>query len=566
MERLKKRLVWTLTILVFFFILAAVRTAYIQVYHGEHYARKALDRDITQVSLEDYSRGRILDRNLKPLASSYRSNRIVVFPEQLEEPELIAGGLADITGSEFSAVRSMLSGKKAVVLPFNISWEQAGLIQEAGWKGVLVLPYNFRYGPRPLAVHVLGHLGRIRDIRELEGFNKGGEKTYKLSDWVGRKGLEYFYEKELRGMYPSAFAGIYTDALGKSLPGVPVVVDTKIGDFTRSDLITTIDADIQEIVENVMDRSVKKGAVVVMDRVSGDILAMASRPAYHPNPAVIDPVSAGGDERFVNQALSLFQPGSVFKVVVAAAALSEGAVRSDTSFTCDGDRETPIRCWKKEGHGTITFAEAFAQSCNSTFVKTAMELGSDRLIGYARLLGLENQQIVGYPAEADARQDLNLIAGKYNLANSSVGQGPVLATPVQITAMINTIANGGIFLQPALVKELLPAKGNPVKIEAGEPVRVISPKVAREIMDMMEKVTRSGVGQKAWVEQGGTAGKTGSAELAKSSEVVNAWFSGYGPLDNPRYTITALVRDGNSGGETAAPVFREIMERLVNLN
>lgn len=565
MERLKNRLVWTITILVFFFILAAVRTAYIQIYHGEHYARKALARDVTQVSLEDYSRGRILDRNLQSLASSYRSNRIVVFPEELEKPDLVADRLADIIGSEFSAVRSMLSGKKPVILPLNINREQAGLIEDAGWKGVLVLPYNFRYGPQPLAVHVLGHLGRIRDIRELEGLNKTSEKTYQLSDWVGRKGLEYFYEKELRGMYPSAFAGIYTDALGKSLAGMPVVVDTKIGDFTRSDLITAIDADIQEVVENVMDRRVKKGAVVVMDRVSGDILAMASRPAYHPDPALIGPVS-GSDERFVNQAVALFQPGSVFKVVVAAAALSEGIVRSDTSFTCEGDRETPIRCWKKEGHGTITFAEAFSQSCNSTFVKTAMALGPDRLIGYARLFGLENQQIIGYPVEADTRQDLDLIAGKYNLANSSVGQGPVLATPVQMTAMINTIANGGIFLQPVLVKELLMAKGNSVKIKAGEPVRAISPEVALEIIDMMEKVTKNGVGQKAWVEQGGTAGKTGSAELSQNSEVVNAWFSGYGPLDNPKYTITVLVRDGNSGGETAAPVFREIMEGLINLN
>lgn len=563
METIKRRLVWTLAILVFFFSLAAARTGYIQVVRGEQYSRMALAGGTSGVSLEDYPRGKILDRHYRPLTGSYNSNSILVFPELLEDQDSAAKALSVATGAGLPAVSSVLSGGKPAVLPIEEKDRETGLILETGWKGVLVAPFSFRYGPRPLAAHVVGHLGKIRDTRELEELNSTTGKNYRISDWAGRQGLEFFYEKDLRGMYPAAYAGLYTDALGKPLSGLPVLVNTKMDDSTRCDVATTIDANIQDMVERVMDRHIKKGAVVVMDSSTGDLLAVASRPGYNPNPAVNGLLPATGDERFVNQAVSLFQPGSVFKVVVAAAALSEGIATPGTRFFCGGSGDRPIGCWKKEGHGSITLEEAFAQSCNPVFAKLGLELGPQRMISCARSLGMESQLIAGYPAAADRRQDLSLIAGRYNLANSSVGQGPVLATPVQITAMINTIAGGGIYLQPRLVREIRPAGSPPRAVAAGEPVRAISPQVAARVGVMMEMVTKHGVGTKAWVSRGGTAGKTGSAQPGNGVESVNAWFSGYGPLACPRYTVTVLAREGVSGGETAAPVFREIMENLL---
>ncbi|MCL5935560.1 MAG: penicillin-binding protein 2, partial [Firmicutes bacterium] len=288
METIKRRLVWTLAILVFFFSLAAARTGYIQVIRGEHYSRMALAWGTSGVSLEDYSRGRILDRHSRPLTGSYISNRILVFPELLEDPDFTATALSGATGAGLPAVSSMLSGGKPAILPIGVKGGQAGLIRESGLKGVLVAPFSFRYGPRPLASHVVGHLGKIRDTRELEELNRTTGKKYRISDWIGRQGLEYFYEKELRGMYPAAYAGLYTDALGKPLSGLPVFVNTKMNDSTRCDVVTTIDANIQDMVERVMDRHIKKGAVVVMDRSTGDLLAVASRPGYNPDPAVND--------------------------------------------------------------------------------------------------------------------------------------------------------------------------------------------------------------------------------------------------------------------------------------
>ncbi len=565
MERIMPRLVWTMVILVFFLMLAAARAGYIQVVRGEHYARMALTSGTTGIALEDYSRGRILDRHGRSLTGTYTSNRVLVLPDLLEDPDYFAVWLCSMTGGDYPAVRKMLSDKRPVLLPFKLSASQLESIREPGWKGVLVVPYQFRYGPGPLAAHVTGHLGRIRDVRELEELNRLNGKNYLLSDWVGRQGLEYFYEKELKGMYPSGFAGLYVDAAGRALPGKPVMVNTDLGDFTRSDVVTTISADIQKMVERSMDRHIKKGAVVVMERSTGDLLAVASRPAYSPDPVKGGLLSAAGDERFVNQALSLFQPGSTFKVVVAAAALSEGLARPDTVFNCDGFRDKPIRCWNGAGHGGVTLAEAFAHSCNPVFAKLGMELGPEKLITYARALGLDNQGITGYPAAPDRRQDLRLMAGRYKLVNSSVGQGPVLATPLQITAMVNTVANGGVYLQPRLVMEVRPPRGAPREIRPAVPVRALSPEVSRQICDMMEMVTRQGVGRRAWANPGGTAGKTGSAQPVEGADRVNAWFSGYGPLDGPGYIVTVLVREGVSGGETAAPVFREIMEGIFSL-
>lgn len=562
MEITRKRLVWTFAVLVFFFICVVARVGYLQIIQGEHIARRALAGEINGIALEDYQRGGILDRHLRPLTDGYSSNRVVLFPRLMEDPGAVAAGLSSVTGEDPASIREYLSEGKPVVLPLRITPEQAGHIQESGWQGVLVAPCVYRYGPRPLAAHVVGYLGRIRDLDELKELNASGSKSYLLSDWVGRQGLEHVYEKELRGLYSSGVAGFYKDALGRPLPGIPLTVNAALKDFTRSDVITTIDADIQYMVEKVMDRHIKKGAVVVMDNAGGDILAMASRPAYNPDPGAGDLALPDKDEKFINQAISLFQPGSIFKVVLAAAALSEGVARPDTVYHCRGNREEPVRCWKDEGHGAITLSEAMAYSCNPVFVALGRELGPQKIISYARALGLENQGILGYPAVPDRRQDLSLIAGKYNLASSSVGQGPVLATPLQITAMMCAVANDGIYREPRLVMEIRPVRGEPEKIAPAEPVRAISPEVARQLREMLEMVTRRGVGQKAWVAGGGSAGKTGSAQLGRDSETVNAWFSGYAPLDNPRYTVTVLVREGAGGGETAAPVFREIVNGI----
>lgn len=220
--------------------------------------------------------------------------------------------------------------------------------------------------------------------------------------------MERFYDHDLAAGRPRSYARLYTDACGQWLQGLGVEVNLTGPDPERQDVVTTLDADIQRIVEKVMDAHVKNGAVVVMDARSGDILAMASRPKFNPDPRQIGRYLEGEPEALLDQGVCLFAPGSLFKVVVAAAALAEGVVTPETTFTCRGEKDRPVRCWSERGHGTVSFQEAFAQSCNPVFARVALALGAEKLISYARLFGLDNQRVAGYPVPFDRRQNLAL--------------------------------------------------------------------------------------------------------------------------------------------------------------
>lgn len=561
---LRKRLVQTFFILVLLFVPLIFHLAVIQLGKGDFYAIKALNQETHEVVLEDYPRGQILDRNMRPLTDSFEANRVVVFPAAIKEPALVANELAHILHDSPNRLMSLMSGGPRY-LPYPISTKTASAVNMLDETGVMVLPVTFRYGSRPLAAQVVGHLGRVSSLEELPRLKEGTSKEYRLNDWVGRTGLEKIYEKELKATGGQSYARTLVDARGNWLSGAGIEVDTRGTDLGRKNVVTTIDFDIQKAVEDVLDERVKKGTVVVMEAASGDIVALASRPAYNPRPDQLDRyLIDSGEDTFVNHGTALYQPGSIFKLVIAAAALAEGIATPDTILTCDGGQDKLIKCWHQPGHGRITLSEAIAQSCNPAIAQLAQKLGSDKIIHYARAFGFENQNIIGYPEPFDKRQDLSLIAQPYNLINSSVGQGPVLATPVQITVMMNTLVNNGMYLSPRLVKEVRGEDKKASKVfHQYKKRRVISNNNAIQIKHMLEKVTTTGVGQEAYVPVLGSAGKTGSAQVGDDHNTVNAWFSGYAPLDNPRYVVTVLVRDGVSGGETAAPVFKEIMKKLL---
>jgi penicillin-binding protein 2 len=559
--RIDKRLVWTFSLLALFFFLLTVRLGYIQVIEGDSYRRRAVERETDSIVLEDYSRGEILDRNLQSLTGSHSANRLVVFPKLVDNLTEVSFGIASVVGVDAAEITEKISRGPAR-LPYPLTPEQSSAIASRGWKGVLVAPVSLRYGSRPLASQVVGHLGRVRDLDEVGTLSKTIGRDYRLSDWVGRQGLEKYFEPVLKGDYPAGSVRLYKDAAGNVLGGLPLEVSAGV-DPTRFNVVTTIDLAIQSKVEEIMDGHKVKGAVVVMSP-SGDILAMAGRPSYNPDPLKIKDYVDGGKDDFLDQCTALFQPGSIFKVVVAAAALEEGAVSENSMFFCGGREDKLIPCWHP-GHGNLSFARAFADSCNPTFARIGLNIGADKIIEYAGRLGLNNQSITGYPVPRDSRQNLNLIAGKYNLVNSSVGQGPVLASPIQITAMMNTIINGGIYKQPRLVSEISGAGGVKQAYPAGEGRRAISRGTADRLLKLLGMVTSEGVGREAYVPGSGSAGKTGSAQLGDDMNAVNAWFSGFVPLRNPQYVITVLVRDGESGGKTAAPLFREMAEEILKL-
>ncbi|HZK18688.1 MAG TPA: penicillin-binding protein 2, partial [Clostridia bacterium] len=540
------------------FCILGAHLFFIQIVNGEEYAMRAAQQSTETVVLEEVSRGDILDRNLISLTGGSINDFVIVFPKAIEDPVEIVSELASITGLDEETIGGYLD-KGTCYIPYPLTPAQAGEIDSRNWQGVTVQSVKLRYGPRPLANHVLGYLGFPEDST-LQALAAGSDKHYRAGDLVGVHGLEKHYEDALKGTKAVGSVSAYFDAADKLIPGPSFALKDVAPDLGRQDLVLTIDSRIQGEVERIMDNTVQNGAVVVMDVHTGDILAMASRPNFDPSPGGAKPM--GGDGALLDQCTSYYQPGSVFKIVIAAAAIEEGMVGSGSEFFCEGAEDDLISCWHKEGHGEINFAEAFANSCNPAFARIGLELGAERVIDYAQRFGLGESNITGYERQAPIL-GLEAIGEGYNLVNSSIGQWPVLATPVQVTAALNTLVNNGVYIEPRLVKALrYPGGGIAKYFPMGESRKVVSALTARQMREMMEMVTTDGVGKGAYIELFGSAGKTGSAQTEGENPRIDAWFTGYSPLDEPQYVVTVLIKDGVSGSVSAAPVFREIMENI----
>jgi len=557
------RLEWSRWLLLLAFLAVTWHLYGIQVSRGAALATQARQMNAEEVPLEEYARGQINDRSGIPLTGPYTANGVVVFPQLMDDSRRDSIALARILDLNPDLLTDKaIDGAYRLTAPLKTA--QLKKLRQADLPGVFLLPVSHRYGTSPLAAHVTGHLGKIDSIGQLDQLRSASGKHYDLGDWVGKSGLEYFYEAQLKGQQPKELAYLALDARGRLVRGPGLTVETANSDPARRNVVTTIDYHLQQMVEDVMDAYVDSGAVVVMEAGSEDILAMASRPCFNPAPRYMEEtVTSTAGNIFLDRNIALYQPGSIFKVVLAAAALETGIVEYGTEFHCDGLSAAPIHCWYEQGHGDITFRQAFAQSCNPSFVRLGEMLGADKIIAYAKALGLGEQTITGYPAKQTG-QDLSQIGAAFNLPNSSIGQGPVLATPVQLAAMINTFVSGGVYYTPRLVKGLSDDKNQITEfIEGPEPRRALQPETARQLRELMRLTTTEGTGKKADVPVWGSAGKTGSAEVAGEDNLVNAWFAGYAPADNPRYVIVVLAENSRSGGETAAPVFRAIAEKLL---
>ncbi|MDI6906259.1 MAG: penicillin-binding protein 2 [Thermoanaerobacterales bacterium] len=532
------------------------RLGVIQVAQHDLYAGARLEQGTAAVPLESEPRGRILDRNLAPLAGGVPEECVVIIPALMKDADHVVRRLAAVLGRPVSEVRSQMG--KPGALPYSLSPSQRRALAAHQWEGVYVLPVTVRYPTPSLAAHVLGFTGPVAGRDEIAALSRAGSKSYGLGDRVGKAGLELAYEQDLKGSRPARTARVFVDARGRPLQGLGLVVTEGAPDG-RHDLVLTLDRRVQAAVEEVLDRHGVRGAAAVLDVGNGDLLAVASRPGFDPR-APGKAAKKDGDP-FVNRALALYQPGSVFKLVVAAAALEEGLVTPESVFRCEGRSEQLIPCWNGAGHGELTFGRAFAESCNPTFAKVALRLGAERLAAFSRRLGLEDDGIIGLPVKHDPRQDLSAIARPYNLVNASIGQGPVLLNAVQAAGLAATFANGGTYFRPRLVAEVRSGGKVLRRLPPDQGRPAVSSGTAAAMRRLMTLVTTEGNGRSAWVPGWGSAGKTGTAELGDGC--TNAWFVGYTPLARPRYAIAVFIEGGVSGGEAAGPVFREIADRLL---
>lgn len=571
-------------IFIFLFLGLLVRLLQLQIVEGEELAALA-ERIRTQTVFgEEFPRGDILDRNGESLLDSREQPAVVIFPAMWENSEQAIVQLSRTLGIRAEKIQGKLElaqkyhANGPFILHTNLSEQELSELNELDIPGVYVVPIKSRYGPESLAVHLIGHLNSIDgptwERLKKEGRGEQGLDSYLKSDVIGVKGLEAQYESYLRATQPEYYLEATVDAKGQLLSGLGFKKIETFAAKERNNLILTIDKNIQKAVEEVMDKRVKKGAVVVLDVNTGEVLAMASRPVFDQNNIAEFLTPDGKDEHeFVNRALEHYYPGSIFKTIIAAAALEEGIAHPEQKYICSGKYVFPtgltIPCWKKEGHGQLSLTEALAQSCNPIFIEIGLKLGREKILEYVQRFGLKDEVLLGY--RLNKFTSFNIEPNSPGaIGNAVLGQQGVMLSPLQVASVMATIANQGVYLQPRVVERIETGANQVVKSWETPPgQRAITSSTAEKVKTMLTAVTTEGTGKKAWLGEWGAAGKTSTAQTGivkeTGAEIVNGWFAGFAPLQQPKYAVAVMIEDAIAGGIDAAPVFKEIMEKILSM-
>ena len=526
-----QRLLAIFSLMILLFGLLVTRLSLLSV--AEPLVQAAQQQSSTVLKVAE-TRGVIYDRKLRPLTNKERKNIAAVLPNEQAADVLMRA--TDI--SQRDALQTKLTGMR----PFL--WEVNS--QNLYARGLEVFQVPQRYLDNQPAVHIIGQID--------------------ATTGKGASGLERAYDALLTSAGGIVQMRYATDALQRGIEASPPeIIDS--GYLSGAGLVLTLDRDIQEIAETAAQK-LGRGAVVIMDPYTGDILASASVPTYNPN----NPGQALSDPNapFFNRAFAAYSVGSTFKLVTAASALESGFT-PDRTFTCNGAIEVleqVFRCHQLTGHGTIDMWEAMRRSCNPYFISLALEIGGPVLAYKAQLLGIGTrfEAAPGYFTAAGSIPSLKELTAPAAVANFGFGQGVLTATPIQIATLVSAIANGGGAVTPRLVAGTTSnGKAITTATVTYSPQQVFREEAALQVRDMMVSVVESGSGKHAQPKQGGAGGKTASAQTGQYKngvEVVHAWFSGFYPAEQPQYTIVVLAEGGESGGDAAGPVFAEIADGL----
>jgi len=537
-------------------------------------------------------RGQITDRNGRPLAQSRLSYNLAInFPTPLDwqDSKVLSFARQQITLAKGLLKRDIQISDQAILnhyknrgvlpldivedlLPTELSVIQGGLPQEL----ILRQTYVRFYPNGPLASHIIGYTGREAPLstRPIEN------NDLIFPESQGREGLEQIFDNELQGQ-----------------PGILHITYDKEGKKTSEriakqpvpgyNIITTLDDSMQRLCEKVLAENSKRGALVVIDSPTGEILAMASNPGFNPNdfvpvvrPAVFDAYNKDPSDPLVPRAFrSAYPAGSTFKTFVGFAGLESGKIKPGDHFDCPaafsvGDHT--FKNWKKTGSGSLNFKEALTQSCNTWFYQAALKIGADPIIDYTHRLGLGRR--TGIPVKSE--NEGNIPTDEYmmrvhkrkikngDVANMAIGQGDILISPLQMAQAMEVISQGGRFHQTRLVKQVQTIDN---RVVAAYPDRIREEiPVAPEIDGLMRKalvaVTSDGQGtaHSAQVKGIKVAGKTGTAQWGQRTA---AWFAGFLPADEPQYAFAALYEgepNDNTvhGGSHAAPIIGKLFKQI----
>ena len=619
---LGRRMTALAAVIAFMFAALVTRLWFLQVLAAEEYRERAVGNYV-RITPIPAPRGRILDRNGEPMVDNVTTNQILVDRSKVKDEDALLSRLSTLLDVPVGALRERYEDPD--FLPFqpvpvweNVPEKVIYYLEEhqeaypaVGYATVAVR----RHVQGNLAPHVLGYLGQI----SREELDDPSFSDYLAGQLVGRTGVEQAYEEELRGGDGKKKERVDADGDVQASLGTeePVAGD---------DLVLAIDADIQELTQETLEIAVADartlldeesglylrangGAVVVMDPNTGHVLAMASYPSYDPR------VFGGGlNERefraltrpianypLNNRVISgLYPPGSVFKPFVAAAAVKAGYARTDQFFPCPPDFEVPgdtsgtvFNNWKSSHGGTISFAEALIQSCDTVFYPWGLQFWRERQArgdlfqkeirqwGFGKTTGIElSGEQDGRVPDARWKQEVNAQWPEYfpystwlpgDSINLSIGQGDLLSTPLQVAVAYSALANGGTLYRPQVALEIQDRDGN--TLTTFDPQAVGTVAVPDPILTAISNALRGVVTSEQGTATGAfagfplsshpVAGKTGTSEV--SGKQPHSWFAAFAPAPEPEFVVVAVVEEGGHGSQVAAPIVRRVLEGLLDL-
>lgn len=475
------------------------------------------------------SKGVIYDRNLVALSGLAPCYYLVVNPRYFDKTQ--TDYLAFVSNVKKDTILTKLNKETPFVL---YSYQKPIEI-----KGVTVFEGTTRYAEDRVCEHLLGYLDSEQNV----GLS-GIEKSYNdfLSDFSSKTTFSYT-ANALRGAIPYAS------------------IDANKSTDSDSGIITTLDSELCKVAERSLKKHTSSGCVVVMDCNNGQILAMSSTPGYDENDILQYKDSKSGE--LTNLALVNQTVGSVFKMVLACAAILEGI--DNFEYECSGAiniSNHTFTCQDSVSHSKQTLTDAFSNSCNCYFISLGQLLGYDKIKEYCLLFGLDSSIKIAKDFYAKSG-NIPKNEGAVALANLSIGQGNLMLSPLCVARLTALMANGGYLVNPTIYK------GTYInQIVSNEPSysyknNVLNKDAAQKIKDLFIYCVQNGTGKSAMPNSNGAGGKTASAQTGvyeNKKEVLNTYFTGFYPAQNPEYVITVFAKNGQSGSKTCAPVFKEICD------
>jgi len=555
-------------------VLIAVGFWFVQLVQGDYYRELAENNRLRKLPIQA-PRGLIYDRKGRLLVENIPSYNLMLDRSRSADLPRAVAFAASVLGRPLPEFHTLLQGYaaipdfKPVLLAENMTLSQVARIGVAGleFPEFEVEVQHLRlYRHREQTAHVLGYLGEATD-KEIEA----SEGLYEPGDLVGKKGIEQTYDHILRGT--DGESAVVVDSRGRLLEeyGREEAVPGK-------NLVLTIDLDLQQEAARWLTGPEKVGAIVALDPRNGDVLALVSSPSYNPNIFARrlqkkdwEALIADPHHPLQNRALqNTYSPGSTFKIVMATAGLTEGLVNERTSTSCGGGASfygRYFRCWKKGGHGTLAARGAMKHSCDVYFYSLGQRMGIERIAEYSRLFGLGKLTGIDIQGEKkglvpDTKWALDVRGMKWypgETISVSIGQGPVLMTPLQMAEMTAIVANGGRKTIPHLIKGM----------KLPEPEHVaLDENALRIVREGLWAVVNEPGGTAYWsarVPGAEMAGKTGTVQVIAQSARTDAkalpfkfrdhaWFTSFAPAQNPEIVVVVFAEHGGSGSRSAAPI------------